>query len=153
MLESRAKITGLDFFLGKRPKHVPPGMWVALSRVRFQGKIAAIILLSLLLINILALAEVLALIGIPGWLSSYAHRGLMPTAFVFLVWLACVPPIATKRFLRSVIRDDYCLCITCGYTLLGLPSESRCPECGSQYQYSTLRSTWKSVCETFRVVS
>ncbi|HEY2588401.1 MAG TPA: hypothetical protein VGI81_21855 [Tepidisphaeraceae bacterium] len=53
---------------------------------------------------------------------------------VVTAWLI-IPPIAWGSLRLKVMRlrtDPYC--IHCGYTLIGLPEEGKCPECGRPYR-------------------
>jgi len=43
---------------------------------------------------------------------------------------------------RRLSENDLLLCTNCGYSLLGLPTNGRCPECGTIYESGNVRYIW-----------
>jgi hypothetical protein len=56
---------------------------------------------------------------------------LISLALPFLLW----DHLKTKVYLAR--RDPFC--VHCGYTILGLPEEGTCPECGRTYRMSVIK--------------
>jgi hypothetical protein len=46
---------------------------------------------------------------------------------------------------RRLSRHDFLLCTQCLYPLDGVPPDSRCPECGMQFNSDEVRAAWKHV--------
>ena len=48
-----------------------------------------------------------------------------------------------ERLLDKAFEHELALCLRCGYSLTGLPTRHRCPECGCPYQVSETRRLWE----------
>lgn len=46
------------------------------------------------------------------------------------------------RIRRRVETYEFTLCLDCGYPLIGLATEGRCPECGTSYEVGKVRESW-----------
>jgi len=43
---------------------------------------------------------------------------------------------------RLLAEHDYCICSQCEYPVWALPSDGRCPECGTTFSHQELRQYW-----------
>ncbi len=59
-----------------------------------------------------------------------------------VIWAAC-PRIAFARMKARLLENDHLLCLSCGYSLKGLPSRHACPECGWAYDADTTQEAWR----------
>ncbi len=49
-----------------------------------------------------------------------------------------------KRRLQKRIKEcDYMVCTDCAYSLVGIGSSGKCPECGVVFDEQSLRETWR----------
>ena len=46
------------------------------------------------------------------------------------------------RRIRRLKKDNYEVCLNCGYLLHGLPDNWRCPECGAGFDKKLLKENW-----------
>jgi hypothetical protein len=53
------------------------------------------------------------------------------------------PRVVFARMKGELLENEHLLCLHCGYSLKGLPSEHVCPECGRPYSADTLRQAWR----------
>ncbi len=67
-----------------------------------------------------------------------------------LLWAIC-PRLALRRFRTTLSANDFLLCLWCGYSLKGLPTEHRCPECGTPYEAGSLIEAWQHWVEKRRL--
>jgi hypothetical protein len=55
-----------------------------------------------------------------------------------------IADLSKSSALRKAIREhDYRLCPSCRYSLVGLPSSGKCPECGVSYDIAQVQSEWR----------
>lgn len=86
----------------------------------------------------------------PGWrvtLLSYKNTLIGYNVVAFFLAL-CAIVLATISYWniyavrRRLSDNDLLLCTNCGYSLLGLPTEGQCPECGAVYEVGNVRYIW-----------
>lgn len=51
--------------------------------------------------------------------------------------------ILLRRMRTAIERSAYALCPNCGYSLVGLPREHECPECGYEYDLVEVEAQWR----------
>jgi predicted RNA-binding Zn-ribbon protein involved in translation (DUF1610 family) len=43
----------------------------------------------------------------------------------------------------ELAANDYLACLSCGYSLQGLPAKHTCPECGKSYDARDAQQAWR----------
>jgi hypothetical protein len=97
--------------------------------------ILAVMLTGLVVILLVALVA-----DLPKWIA-------MAVVFVQLiawVWL-WVSIVRGLVLVRSYKKSKGLRCFVCWYEML--PDQTRCPECGAQWDRGKLRKSWKALCE------
>ena len=126
--------------LGTVPKGVPQAFW---DQLRWQKVVLGIT------------GGVIAAIVVPGVVgvciaptTTWAFMERIGFLIVFGVGAvhALVVLFGTRSALRRLstllMREDWRICMHCGYSLIGLPSPRGCPECGTVYTWEGLRMEW-----------
>ena len=88
-----------------------------------------------------------------GLLHAY---GIVPASVLrvsVLSWCAAWPVLCVvllvrvhillRRMRTTIQRSAYALCPNCGYSLVGLPREHTCPECGYKYDLVEVEAQWR----------
>ena len=70
---------------------------------------------------------------------------LPPYALLAVAWftMAICPRIVFARMRTQLADNDYLMCLSCAYSLKGLPEEHVCPECGTEYTAEQVRNAWQ----------
>jgi len=102
--------------------------------------------LLMILIALLGACQVVMLVargrGLDGFPPAWPTI-TMATLFVVAARVT-IPYLAIRSLRKFVEREEYKVCLECGYLLKGLMSPSRCPECGTAYDIEETRAYWKS---------
>ena len=134
-------ITPYHLFLNRVPRGVPGGFW------RWIGRLKVLLRLTSLLVFLAALLA----FGMPLLTGGQTIRvfGLPALSCVAVACIihACVQMFGLRmengRFKRHLIEHSWLICFGCGYSLKGLPSHYRCPECGLPYDDTKLVKAWR----------
>lgn len=107
------------------------------------------------LVGIFCALKFLALVGVAlivgRVLTALASERALKFAFIALGVVLLLPANwgllwltrwRMRKFARRVSEEEYMCCVRCGYSLRGLPTEHKCPECGQEYDALSLRSEW-----------
>ncbi len=129
----------IHFLFNIKPKGVPRGAWILIRSPNwpaYTGCISIVIFLGTVLPSCMRTWQRL------GGTRISPFAGLLP---MFAIGIAA--PLVfghrARRFKKHVKERDYQLCINCGYDLVGLPQEYRCPECGGQYNMPEVKEAWQ----------
>jgi len=115
------------------PKKQPRAYWCSLQPLRWK----CLIVEGMTYILGLPLIIYVTFIG-AGWsLFIIFPAGLLGTT----AW-GFISERALKRFVEKLKANEWLLCIECGYSLQGLPTQHDCPECGFSYDVTELRKAW-----------
>jgi hypothetical protein len=125
------------------PGHAPKGEPAPAPPVLRQLQYRPLIAVPILIIAGLLLPTVLAVVGIDPTKSvaDYGFAfvlGLCAVAALFVTWSGK----RVSSMTHEAILNNYCLCLTCGYCLTGLPEKHHCPECGTGYDIEDIKRTW-----------
>lgn len=121
-----------------------PGAWNQIPRPIRRLYVCAIagLLIGILpdLVNALDGLEVISLSASEELLIKRIKWYLIVPALALLYtwWIA-----SHVRFVRRLRALEYRVCPRCAYSLVGLPDEHTCPECGIEYSVESLRAQWK----------
>ncbi len=83
------------------------------------------------------------------WLVMYANNSIAIVMFSMAIYIIIVLIFAAPSFLkiiklcRRLTESEFRICTECGFDLRTLPDRHQCPECGSTYDYDTLKKQWK----------
>ena len=131
----RNPLEGAGWF--RRPWYIPRPFWHRVSWIR--AGYTAFLVFGYLLVWLLPLSFLLRLIA--------GYGGILVGGIVFVV----CPRVVYTRMKAKLVENDYLLCLHCGYSLTGLPSDHACPECGTPYQAEALRRAWRCWVEKRRL--
>lgn len=90
-------------------------------------------------------------LGYAGWpLAALVNRvpdfALYSTVYVLIVGTWFVTSGARRHVGRIAQRArsfEYAMCFECGYALIGLGEEFKCPECGTAWSLTDLHQRWQ----------
>ncbi len=130
---------------GRLPPGMPPAFWKRLraSRTLLLAPIVAMGLAGgcclFVLLEILSRSPRFSL-PLLGFIASVS--GLVE--LVSLAFMCAVPRLCKSTFEHDIRESDFTVCLCCGYSLRGLPTEHSCPECGVRFNKEELRQQWES---------
>jgi len=137
---------GLDTYtittvlLNRCPADECPGFWRYLGSLRVVLRVTGA---AWLISGALALGEIAADLG---WITRW-----LPGEWLLLFWVLFVIHsvllvyglrFARGHFKRLLLKNEWRICVACGYSLRGLPDRHQCPECGTEYEIETLAQQW-----------
>ena len=98
--------------------------------------------LSLPFVVAIVVIQVLARLGMK---YEPNYQGIIGHA-VWVLSLCCLAWLGYRiNYIRwKVKRENYLLCMNCLYSLKGLESPGKCPECGTPYSVEVLKKEWIS---------
>jgi hypothetical protein len=64
------------------------------------------------------------------------------SGFALTIALIVTSLLYNRRLRRNLLASDNCLCLHCRYSLLTLPPQGRCPECGQPYTRDETAAAW-----------
>jgi predicted RNA-binding Zn-ribbon protein involved in translation (DUF1610 family) len=126
-----ARISPMQILLNRRPQFVPTAYWRRLKWLQFSALLYAIAWLAY---GVFAFGLI--------W-SRAATLIFLILWGVFMFVLDLGPRLVDRRLRKDVLANHFQICTHCGYTLSGLPTKHRCPECGVEYDSSQLREQWE----------
>jgi len=75
--------------------------------------------------------------------NKYYFLAIYFAVILFAAALFTVTPRILFRRLRDRLREhENSDCLECGYCLLGLAVDHKCPECGTSYRLDEVRAAW-----------
>ncbi len=138
----RDKYPYTSILFDRCPAGEPRGFWAHLGGLRVTVRATGLAALAL---SVAMLVEIISKFG---WGSRRISGSIiLPFSVVIIVHSLVVAfgfRFARGRFKRDLIRNDWRICMACGYNLQGLPDHHSCPECGTEYDVDALTRDWQA---------
>jgi predicted RNA-binding Zn-ribbon protein involved in translation (DUF1610 family) len=138
-------IIPLRVVFGRRPTGIPLGFWrqyvdgQSRDHWVFGVSVATILFNLAVMISIAGLLVFRRYVYWPGYaLSMFVS---MASLFVFTRMRRRIK----RDFVKRLVESDACVCLECGYSLLGSATSHVCPECGVEFDLAATIRRWHSV--------